>query len=212
MNLLACGPYFTPGTLIVPLVILLLIKPLAYYAYIKAFRYRVSREIPMTNGRAAKLAVQRAAIGFVLIGGGALLLLWAGGPTARSLSWVYLYVARIAAWWIVGQRGAGIRGWRLFGWIVGGMIVNVAFDGAVILGLAFSLLESSLIVGGIVMFIAVLDARGRRDQLKSRFSDDPRCHVCTYNLTGNLSGICPECGTAIRSRVVEAPAALQTER
>lgn len=23
------------------------------------------------------------------------------------------------------------------------------------------------------------------------------CHVCDYNLTGNISGICPECGTAI---------------
>ncbi|MCC7290865.1 MAG: hypothetical protein IT449_02250 [Phycisphaerales bacterium] len=25
---------------------------------------------------------------------------------------------------------------------------------------------------------------------------EPRCGVCEYNLTGNLSGICPECGTA----------------
>lgn len=24
---------------------------------------------------------------------------------------------------------------------------------------------------------------------------EPRCRVCEYNLTGNLSGICPECGT-----------------
>ncbi len=208
MNLLACGPYFAPGGAIVSLVILLLVKPLAYYAYIKAFRYRVSREIPMTNGRAAKLAVLRTAIGFVFIGGGALLLLQVRGSTARSLSWIYLYGARIAAWWIVGQWGAGMRGWRLFGWIVGGMIVNVAFDGAVLLGLATGVLYPSCVVGGIVLFIVVLDARGRRDRLTSRFSDDPRCHVCTYNLTGNLSGICPEFGTPVRSRVVEASAAL----
>ncbi len=26
-------------------------------------------------------------------------------------------------------------------------------------------------------------------------SGEPRCRVCEYNLTGNLSGICPECGT-----------------
>ncbi len=208
MNLLACGPYFTPGTLIVPLVILLLIKPLAYYAYIKAFRYRVSREIPMTSGRAAKLAVLRTAIGFVFIGGGAWLLLFASGGTAELLSWVYLYGARIAAWWIVGQWGAGIRGWRLFGWVVGGMIINVAFDVAIFLGALTGVGYPSCIVGGIVLFIAVLDARGRRDRLKFRFSDDPRCHVCTYNLTGNLSGICPECGTPIRSRMVESLGAL----
>ena len=207
MNLIACGPYFAPGGVIVSLVILLLIKPLAYYAYVKAFRYRVSREIPMTNGQAAKLAAVRAAMGFVLIGGGALLLSGFLEYTGEFLSWGYLYVARIGAWWIVGQWGAGIRGWRLFGWIVGGMIINVAFDGAILLGLATGVLYSLCVVGGIVWFIAVLDARGRRDQLKSRFSDDPRCHICTYNLTGNLSGICPECGTPIRARVAEASTA-----
>jgi hypothetical protein len=26
----------------------------------------------------------------------------------------------------------------------------------------------------------------------------PRCHQCRYDLTGNVSGTCPECGTAIR--------------
>lgn len=210
MHLIACGmgAFFNPGGAIVSLVILLLVKPLAYYAYIKAFRYRVSREIPMTNSRAAKLAVLRAAIGFVFIGGGAWVLLSASGSTAKNLSWVFLYGARIAAWWIVGQWGAGIRGWRLFGWIVGGMILNVAFDGAIVLGLATGVLYPLCVVGGMVLFIAVLDARGRRDRLKFRFSDDPRCHVCTYNLTGNLSGICPECGTPVRPRVVEASAAL----
>lgn len=31
---------------------------------------------------------------------------------------------------------------------------------------------------------------------KSRLLDDPhRCRVCGYDLTGNVSGICPECGT-----------------
>ncbi len=24
------------------------------------------------------------------------------------------------------------------------------------------------------------------------------CHICGYNLTGNVSGVCPECGTKIR--------------
>src|SRR5262245_38932526 len=26
-----------------------------------------------------------------------------------------------------------------------------------------------------------------------------RCHECTYNLTGNVSGVCPECGTKIEA-------------
>lgn len=26
----------------------------------------------------------------------------------------------------------------------------------------------------------------------------PLCHVCGYNLSGNRSGVCPECGTGIR--------------
>ena len=25
------------------------------------------------------------------------------------------------------------------------------------------------------------------------------CHACGYNLTGNVSGVCPECGKAIKS-------------
>ena len=29
----------------------------------------------------------------------------------------------------------------------------------------------------------------------------PRCAKCEYNLTGNVSGICPECGTAIPAEV-----------
>jgi hypothetical protein len=33
-----------------------------------------------------------------------------------------------------------------------------------------------------------------------RKSPDPvrRCSTCAYNLTGNASGVCPECGIAIK--------------
>ena len=27
------------------------------------------------------------------------------------------------------------------------------------------------------------------------------CNSCGYDLTGNLSGVCPECGTALHTRV-----------
>jgi hypothetical protein len=35
----------------------------------------------------------------------------------------------------------------------------------------------------------------RRQELRSR--PGPRCVACHYDLTGNVSGVCPECGTTI---------------
>ena len=62
-GILACGPYFDSGGMIASLVIFLLIKPYAYFAFIRAYRYRVSRAIPMTNKQAVKLAALRAILG-----------------------------------------------------------------------------------------------------------------------------------------------------
>jgi len=31
------------------------------------------------------------------------------------------------------------------------------------------------------------------------------CPKCSYNLTGNVSGICPECGTKFREEDVQPP-------
>ena len=47
---LACGPYISETEFWVSLSIFLFFKPLAYYAFIQAFRYRVSAAIPMTFG------------------------------------------------------------------------------------------------------------------------------------------------------------------
>ncbi len=58
---------------------------------------------------------------------------------------------------------------------------------------------NELIVGVIGAFIGILSATGKRRSLQVRFSQTPHCSSCTYNLTGNLSGICPECGTPIVS-------------
>jgi len=38
--------------------------------------------------------------------------------------------------------------------------------------------------------------------LKRRRPHEGICWTCHYDLTGNTSGVCPECGTAIKSKVV----------
>ncbi len=57
------------------------------------------------------------------------------------------------------------------------------------------------LVSGILMIVASgvvcrLAAMGRHRMARPRFSREC-CQACGYNLTGNVSGICPECGTAI---------------
>jgi hypothetical protein len=54
---------------------------------------------------------------------------------------------------------------------------------------------------GVVLLFAVLPARRlivRRCQGTPRLN---KCIACGYSLTGNTSGVCPECGTAIAGKV-----------
>ncbi len=39
-----------------------------------------------------------------------------------------------------------------------------------------------------------------RSQRRLRADKTPHCRLCNYNLTGNVSGICPECGTVISTQ------------
>lgn len=39
----------------------------------------------------------------------------------------------------------------------------------------------------------------RRRNLARRLRRQPLCASCLYDLTGNVSGVCPECGTKISS-------------
>ena len=59
MHTLACGPFFSTTGAAVSLFILLVVKPATYFAFIQAFRYRVSRDVPMSFRRALGLAVAR---------------------------------------------------------------------------------------------------------------------------------------------------------
>jgi len=47
------------------------------------------------------------------------------------------------------------------------------------------------ILAGILPFVLVRRSRARRARLAGR------CRSCGYDLTGNTSGVCPECGTAM---------------
>src|SRR5262245_26198502 len=115
---LACGPYFDETGAAISLLLFLVVKPLAYFAFIQAFRYRVSRPIPMRFSQAVTLTLWRAGLGFGIVGAWALLI-YLAQPNGRAaeallpLSWLYLYAERLFSWWLVGSRGAGLRGRRL---------------------------------------------------------------------------------------------------
>jgi hypothetical protein len=44
---------------------------------------------------------------------------------------------------------------------------------------------------------AIIASQALYRRLRWRLHDIGRCRSCDYNLTGNVSGICPECGTPV---------------
>ncbi len=193
---IACGPFVDDRGLVLAAVLFLLFKPLAYFGFIQAFRYRVSRPIPMRLSQAVRLTLARAGLGVVIFGIGAAAVAAAPGDRVLLWSWVYLYAARAAAWFIVGWWGAGLRGRRLAGWVTSGTLINAAFDVAVVFGIFDGPVWPVLILAGLAVFIGSLDVVGRRSSLRARFAATA-CARCRYDLTGNLSGRCPECGTPV---------------
>ncbi len=175
----------------------MLLKPVAYFGFIHAFRYRVNRPVPMSFGRAAKLALARAGLGVLLVGVGIAAIMTTGSDAVLAWSWVYLYAGRVAAWSVVGRWGAVLRGRRLLGWVVSGTLINAAFDFAAVAGLLAGWVWPAMILVGLIAFIAVLDHIGRRVSLRGRFADGRFCMNCRYDLTGNLSGCCPECSNPV---------------
>jgi len=196
---LACGPYlpFDEGRFWMVVVTFTLLKPVAYFAFIHAFRYRVNRPVPMSFRRAAMLALARAGLGLLLLGVAVTALLTTGNESLLMWSWFYLYGGRAAAWFIVGRWGAVLRGRRLIGWVVSGSLLNAAFDVAAVGGLLDGWLWPAGILVCLIAFIGILDRVGRRTSLKARFADARFCLRCRYDLTGNLSGCCPECSTPV---------------
>jgi hypothetical protein len=60
-------------------------------------------------------------------------------------------------------------------------------------------------IGALLSFPAWRVLKRVRDRLRAgRLRDRGLCPSCTYDLTGNVSGVCPECGTSIPERSAEA--------
>ena len=196
--MLACGPFFSTMGLGVSLFTLLVVKPATYFAFIQAFRYRVSRDVPMSFRRAVWLTVTRTLVGAALVAGAAAiagLLLQFLDPTFRVVAmWAALAGERLGLWLCLGLY-AGLRGRRLVGWTVSGVGIDLAYDVAAGVSLADQWLIHAGILGAVLLFIAALHKIGRRASLRERFAVGVRCVRCAYDLTGNVSGICPECGT-----------------
>jgi hypothetical protein len=198
---LACGPFFSTTGLAVSLFVLLVVKPATYFAFIQAFRYRVARDVPMSFRQALGLTAARTLIGAALIAGVALAatLLFRSplAPGHREAAlWAVLAAERLALWLGLGFY-AGLRTRRLLGWTLSGVCIDLAYDVAIGVTLADQWLLHAAILAALFIFLALLHHIGRRPSLRARFTTTPHCPRCSYNLTANESGQCPECGTPI---------------
>ena len=104
---------------------------------------------------------------------------------------------RLTVRWLIGAKPAGLQGCRPAGWIIGGTIPNAAFDIALVVGVFAGFVGPVVVLAAIAGLNAALHVTGRRAVLRLRFDKVPHCGVCSHNLTGNLRGICSECGTPI---------------
>jgi predicted RNA-binding Zn-ribbon protein involved in translation (DUF1610 family) len=207
---LACGPYFSDLSLGMTLAALLFFKPLTYFAFIQAFRYRVSRDVPMRFSKAAKLAALRTVIGLGMAALAGLLLVGGGGlkgtVMAWPVAWGVLIAERATAWYLIGKLGAGIRGRRLVGWTISGVMIDGAYDGIAATAMAGNWLVHAAAAAGVLLLVGALHIVGRRQSLRMRFAGSTACQSCGYDLTGTPSGVCPECGASFAARPTKSAA------
>ena len=60
---------------------------------------------------------------------------------------------------------------------------------------ALIIVASLLAVCGVTSVLVI--RRGYRDAVRADWRKHGRCPACGYSLTGNVSGVCPECGTRV---------------
>lgn len=64
----------------------------------------------------------------------------------------------------------------------------------------FSIIPTDVAASAGIIVLAILVLQF--SHLWKRHRDPAACRACGYNLTGNQSGVCPECGTACRPRIL----------
>jgi hypothetical protein len=194
-----CVPYFPDGAQIGRSLLLLLVaKPLTYVFFALCFRYRVSLPRPLSYVRVAGIVALATAVGFLLIAieGVTRWSMHDGSVDRRTaLHWAILVAIRVATWSGLGAFLAGLRGRRLLGWIASAVGIDLAFDMAVSAAFDGSWVESGVAAVLFFCFLYPLYRIGRRPSLKARFLAPHLCRECAYDLSGNVSGVCPECGT-----------------
>ncbi len=121
-----------------------------------------------------------------------------GAIAAPLLVWIT--APYLGLWIFVGRamRSANDRAWVWFGRVCA--VASLAFTSFAYLdavylhvsstsGLVFVFVPVWLAVGG-----AASVAAGRALLGKGVVNANARCRTCGYDLTGNVSGVCPECG------------------
>jgi hypothetical protein len=196
MRLLACGP--SPDLLfpfvVLGVVLLLGVKFCIYVWFVYAFRYRVASPLPMSHRRAWAIAMLRTVIGAVVVSGTwyAMYETEIGDEQALLSGWIIVTFERAAVWWLLGAKMARLQGRRLLGWTLSGVAIDATTDAAIYFtgeyGLAFPVLS----YGAMIVFVGSHYIVGRRSGLLNQYRS--HCLKCGYDLAGNVSGRCPECG------------------
>lgn len=180
------------------MLLLLVAKPITYLLFVLCFRYRVSTPRALSLGQIAAVVGLRTTAGFVLLITGAYAL-WSfrnGGLVHHtSAEWVLLSVERAVIWSLLGFFVVSLRGRRLIGWIASAVGIDLAFDFAAAAAFEDSWTESLMTLVGLLALLIPLYTMGRRPSLRCRFLARHMCGTCGYDLRGNMTGVCPECGT-----------------
>lgn len=111
---------------------------------------------------------------------------------------------RQAALWEMGRDAGNPASWRYWA-AVASCAVGALAVGALarfLLGYVIwppwveRLIYFAAMGGGLFLIIRYLHRRGARQELRAKLrkSGVPVCLKCGYNLTGNTTGVCPECG------------------
>jgi len=181
------------------LLILTIVKPLTYMAFVAAFRYRTTRSKRLDWGTIISIAVALSALGILVLVGA----FWILEPVLSQVmdadvaGWLIVGVERFGSWSAIGLFWAGLRGRRLAGWTISGAAIDLAYDWTIDQGFAHSQWHHVTVAIISLLFIGTLFAFGHRVSLKRRFGAPGFCRECGYDLAGLNSGRCPECGNSV---------------